>query len=295
MTSSPQPPTTSPSASRIPVTLIRLDLPSGSHKMLGHITESVRPATDVTIDTTGGQVEVRVHGIEIDLSQDPSLVIKCRRTQTSDLSVIMPTASFCFRVLRTLCIGHWLREFALRKGRRFSALVIDLYVIGWTAFTCILLGIAGVLPPHPFLSTALLVLAIYRASEIWVVYLNILLFDRIRATDKGEAYIIVSSARSVFISMLSFIEIALCFALMYASLGPSYFAPAGGFAGVRDAIYFSAITVTTVGYGDIAPLYVARILAAIEAVLGAFFGMTIIARMISWLPPVADIDQHSIP
>ncbi len=47
-------------------------------------------------------------------------------------------------------------------------------------------------------------------------------------------------------------------------------------------IYFSMITLTTVGYGDIAPLSsAARFLAVIEAIIGQLFLVTIIARLVS--------------
>jgi len=49
-----------------------------------------------------------------------------------------------------------------------------------------------------------------------------------------------------------------------------------------ELLYFSLITMTTVGYGDITPvLPVARMTAAIEAVLAQLYIAIIIARMVS--------------
>jgi voltage-gated potassium channel Kch len=52
----------------------------------------------------------------------------------------------------------------------------------------------------------------------------------------------------------------------------------GGFNG----IYFSFITLSTVGYGDITPLSrAARWLAAIEAMTGLLYVAVLIARLVS--------------
>jgi hypothetical protein len=48
------------------------------------------------------------------------------------------------------------------------------------------------------------------------------------------------------------------------------------------ALYFSFITLTTVGYGDIVPLSkAARVLAAAEAIAGVFFPAIVIARLVA--------------
>lgn len=56
------------------------------------------------------------------------------------------------------------------------------------------------------------------------------------------------------------------FALLYRWLG---FQDSGGDPGsFWDSVYFSAVTFSTLGYGDFAPAPDARIMAAIEALLG---------------------------
>jgi hypothetical protein len=47
-------------------------------------------------------------------------------------------------------------------------------------------------------------------------------------------------------------------------------------------LYFSFVTLTSVGYGDIAPLHpIARSLATLEAVIGQLFPATLLARLVS--------------
>jgi len=54
---------------------------------------------------------------------------------------------------------------------------------------------------------------------------------------------------------------------------------------LADAVYFSFVTLATLGYGDIAPVNgVARGLAAIEAVMGVLFLAVLIARLVGSYP-----------
>jgi len=72
-----------------------------------------------------------------------------------------------------------------------------------------------------------------------------------------------------------------------ARIAPGSFAPsaATGSASQFDlpaAVYFSFITIATVGYGDITPAsHVARGLAIAEAVLGQFYMVVLVARLVS--------------
>ena len=64
----------------------------------------------------------------------------------------------------------------------------------------------------------------------------------------------------------------------------SYTATGGGTLGFGTMLYFSFVTIATLGYGDIVPVTsYARSLATMEAVLGQIYLVTIVARLVSLL------------
>ena len=49
-----------------------------------------------------------------------------------------------------------------------------------------------------------------------------------------------------------------------------------------NLVYFSFVTLTSVGYGDIIPLHpVARSLANVEAIIGQLYPATLLARLVT--------------
>jgi len=94
---------------------------------------------------------------------------------------------------------------------------------------------------------------------------------------------------TIYGAACAYIMIGLVFAIAYAWLDT--FAP-GSFRGLAAAgpdstweyIYFSLVTMTTLGYGDIAPVHeAARSLATLQAILGQFYVAVLVARAVSLL------------
>ena len=90
----------------------------------------------------------------------------------------------------------------------------------------------------------------------------------------------------VFGAIVLYLLLGLIWGVMYAVLGahsPDAFAGHPGAGGaLTDWVYFSFVTLTTVGYGDITPVATsARSLAMLEALTGQLYPAIIIARLVS--------------
>jgi len=90
----------------------------------------------------------------------------------------------------------------------------------------------------------------------------------------------------VFGAIVLYLLLGLIWGVMYAEMGaysPDAFAGRAGASGfLTDWIYFSFVTLTTVGYGDITPVATsARSLAMLEALTGQLYPAIIIARLVS--------------
>jgi hypothetical protein len=109
---------------------------------------------------------------------------------------------------------------------------------------------------------------------------------------------IVSTLRGRLIvdsaTVLGVLCIYLMFALFFAGLHqllgafiPQYLNGTGEFATPSDLLYFSAITLATVGFGDITPVAeVARAVTVVEALIGQLYLVSVVAGVVGgWRAP----------
>ena len=98
------------------------------------------------------------------------------------------------------------------------------------------------------------------------------------ATGKADAERIIAALDAYLLA-------GLLFAFAYWTIDrvfPGSFRGVSGAIEQRDAIYFSFITISTLGYGDIAPLSEpARGLAVVEAVSGQMYLAVLVARLVT--------------
>jgi Ion channel len=129
------------------------------------------------------------------------------------------------------------------------------------------------------------IIDIYLEASAWMISGLTLIFVVARAVfAPGQV-----TFHRVIGAILLYLNIGLIFVALYsfvALLEPNAFA---GFAPLQDnlavvsnLIYFSFVTLTSVGYGDIVPLHpYARSLANIEAIIGQLYPATLLARLVT--------------
>lgn len=98
----------------------------------------------------------------------------------------------------------------------------------------------------------------------------------------------LASGPLVATTMLIYVLLGLVFAFVYLAIGsfkPDAFADQTNLDGVRgsaDYLYFSFISLTTVGFGDVVPVgRLARAVVVLEALLGQIFLVTTVARLVA--------------
>ena len=160
--------------------------------------------------------------------------------------------------------------YAGRTGRRATQAAIGLLL---TALVLQVLNVLGVAS----LEGALAVLAL-------TIVLGALVATFADLVGKHE-----STPDSLVGAIFGFFVIAAACALLFRQLEGShpgsFRLPEGGDLDTQ-MLYFSIVTVTTVGYGDITPATsIAQICAALEAALGTFYIAILIGRIVGQLTP----------
>jgi hypothetical protein len=90
------------------------------------------------------------------------------------------------------------------------------------------------------------------------------------------AVLLYLSIGVIFVALFDFV--AVFFPGAFTAVGPQR----GNFAITGNLIYFSFVTLTTMGYGDIVPVHpYARSLANIEAIIGQLYPATLLARLVT--------------
>jgi voltage-gated potassium channel Kch len=184
-----------------------------------------------------------------------------------------------------------------------EALGIDMHLVAGIAFTAILIsGIARVLH-SPVLAGVFGVLAFVAAAVHWLRFAGFaepwLALDAclaLIACGMLAAIVLVQvfaegpiTSQRIQGAVAAYLLVALMFAAAYTWIDVS---TPNAFAGIavpnerrdpmRGFAYFSFVTLTTTGYGDVTPVApIARSLAILEAVLGQMFPSILLARLVS--------------
>lgn len=125
----------------------------------------------------------------------------------------------------------------------------------------------------------------WRIADIMQAAINIHVFDRLRRGSRPHQ--VATMARTLILSILNFIELAVCFGVVYAVCGNKL----NGASEWIDPYYFSMVTQLTIGYGDIYPTGWLKAVAIMQGLCGFLFGLIVLSRLIALMPslkPVLD-------
>ena len=166
----------------------------------------------------------------------------------------------------------------MRRARR-----TENYLIGWIV-------IEGGLVVLSAMSTALpawipAVLVTLRILDIFQSAVNLSVFDKLRTE---ESIVISSAVRTLVLSFLNYLELLVCFGILYASMIDRL----NGAQHWTDAFYFSVVTQLTIGYGDIKPLGIAKLVTMAQALISVAFTILIFGRIVSVLPRINSVLTH---
>ena len=79
----------------------------------------------------------------------------------------------------------------------------------------------------------------------------------------------ITYRKRIKLALLSYIELIINYAVIYFMMPPSWFGEEK-FGNIIDAVYFSGVTITTLGYGDYSPSFWVAKLLVIHQVLTGF-------------------------
>jgi len=171
----------------------------------------------------------------------------------------------------SLCValGAAARELSERPGRRWPGTIL-------AAATAVALLLGTAFPLRPLLATAwaLLTISLGLIASHFFVYLG-----RPGRITSGRLYASVSLYLMIAIVFFGLFN-------LFETLNPGSFVENGLQPGTpvsrHSLIYFSLVTLTTLGYGDIVPVWhAARMFAALEAVTGVLYIAITVARLVA--------------
>ena len=145
--------------------------------------------------------------------------------------------------------------------------------ISWIAGLVVLVAVLFEGTPDEVRITAAVILAVGMLATPAVILRRIGSHDQVSAT-------------TIWGAIAAYLAFGLAFSLMYSAV---YQADPGAFANMADprlgdTNYFSFVTMTTLGYGDITPLTaIPRALVVMQTLVGQIYLVVVVARVVSLL------------
>jgi hypothetical protein len=170
-------------------------------------------------------------------------------------------------------------DYSARRGR-----AIEIYILCWLVVAATCVSLAGPTLGPQSARWLVAVLATLRVIELVQAPVNAVVFDAIGGRPEMQ---VATHIRLLVLTVLNVLELSVWFGVVYA-LRLNELKNAGG---KGDAWYFSFATQFTVGYGDIYPTGILRVIASIHMILAFFLILVVLARVLAVLQPMKQMSR----
>ena len=195
-----------------------------------------------------------------------------------------------FAVLRCVSLFQLLR--LVLPVRIMGSGFVDAWVLGNTLLAALSVVLSPLCPEHCW-ALALLIWGAVRVVEIFVYQINVLLWDPRRARQEGKEYRLLGYRRSLVLSLHNYAEMVLWFAAIHGLFRQHFEDPGHVLTHALGCLYFSVVTITTLGYGDVTPTdSFGWLLVVVQTGLGVFMALLILSRFVSLLPRPGSIQER---
>ena len=142
------------------------------------------------------------------------------------------------------------------------------------------------------LAVAAFVIGGLRVLEIIGYLFNVLLLSTSKKSSGESIPRLLSARRSLVLALHNYIEIVLWFAVSYSILAEHFCDKAKVLSSSVGSVYFSVVTMTTLGYGDITPTdSLTWALVTLQTAIGLFMVLVVLGWIIGLLPKRKSIDE----
>jgi len=204
-------------------------------------------------------------------------------------SFIVEFWSWVFNVLKFVSLFKLIRTVFARTRKDYA--FIDVWVLGNFILSFVALSCLSV-PQIRWWEIVILCYAAVRVFEVLIYQINVLLFDEYRARKVGQEYAVSGFRRIVLLLIHNYIEILFWFALFYRNLAFLFESRHVSLDSFGGSLYFSLVTMSTLGYGDIVPKdRTGLFLVFMQTLIGIFMALLILARFISLIPKPKTLDE----
>lgn len=203
---------------------------------------------------------------------------------------LVESVGFILRTLNRLSPLEYLLLAAKGRTKQTIGALTELWVVS-NFLVALLLLVVLPASPQTVLRWAVIGYSAIRILEIVSFQAFTQLYGGYRNKSPRLHYLLLSYRRSIFLAVLLYLEITAWFATLYRLNSTAFSVTGVSLTDSAKALYFSTITMTTVGYGDVhAECGPAFLLVTCQALIAVFMTLLIFARIVSYLPRPSTAD-----